>query len=1177
MNKTAIKNFAIWARNKLIDEITYKAGLLGITEKEIKSPLHQSTETVKFFDIGTNEPYAITGGEIEQRRKLANEIEKKAKQSDYKTAYQSVVDEVAYTWFNRLIAVRFMEVNDYLPTRIRVLSSESSNKSEPDLVTDPMNADLDYTAYDKDCIMQLKNNNQLDELFRMLFIKQCNALNAILPGLFEKTNDYTELLMNVSFTDQDSVVYHLVHDISEDDFNVSKEGQVEIIGWMYQYYNSEVFNQVYDGSMSKKRVTADLLPAATQLFTPDWAVKYMVQNSLREYASKDFNEKFEYYINDNQSVANNIDIESLKVIDPCMGSGHILVCVFDTLMKMYLFKGYEQREAAKLILQNNLYGLDIDKRAYQLAYFSIFMKARQYNRRIFKENISLNICSITDSNNYDGDITDEQFENENQTIIDAANYLIKVFKNGSELGSLLKVERKDYDALEKKIFSLKDMEVKDFFEYTWISQVLEFMPLYIKQAKLLSNKYDVIITNPPYLGSGRMSVNLVDYIEKYYSDSKADLAIAMFQAVSTNLLKKNGHISFITTISWMVLKSFEKIRKNILANMKILSMVDFGTELFEGKVGHLPIIAWVCQNTKNISTFKAVRLVEYCYGRRCEKEKEFFNKNNRYIVEQNTFHCIPGSPIAYWADDKIFGIYKQNIHIGNNVESKAGVVTGNDEYFIRMWYEINYSDISFKGKEKGEYSKYHIFQKGGPQVLYYGNEMFVIKLKDLYNPSKTNKSVRRGDYNYYYKKAIGWSYIGMNNIKFRVIENSVCATQTPTIYIKDNEEYYYVLGLLNSKIASHILKILNPTISVLTSDICNIPLIFKKDEQINEIVKENIDIARENWNYNETSWDFKCNPLINIIKEKYNGEKFDCKIADIYVDMEIYLIAQNKRFRKNQALLNQKYLEIYNLNEDNLKNESGDYDTLNEADLTTEIKNLIFYAVGCAFGRYSLDVDRIVSAGGGLNDSKYNIFIPHRDNILHITDEEYFKDDIVGLICTFLKKTFGSETLEENLDFISNNLGYKGNSSREIIRNYFLKGFFKDHCKIYQKRPIYWLFDSGKADGFKALVYMHRYNADTIGNLRIDYLHRMQHVYESEISRMQETIDNSKDAREMTAATKRKEKLVKQLKETKEYDEKIAHLALARIAIDLDDGVKINYEKVQTDTDGKKLEVLAKI
>ena len=1195
MNKTAIKNFAIWARNNLIADITYKAGLLGITEEEIKNPLPQSTKDVQFFDIGTKEPYSITGVEIVQRRKLAEAIRQKARQSDYKTAYKSVIEEVAYTWFNRLIAVRFMEVNDYLPSSVRVISSESSKKIEPDLVTSPFDSDLKYTPYEKDCIMQLKNDNKLDELFRMLFIKQCNALNAILPELFEKTNDYTELLMNVSFTDKDGVVYHLVHDIPEDDFNVSKEGQVEIIGWMYQYYNTEPKDETFALLKKNVKITKERIPAATQLFTPDWIVRYMVENSLgrlwiegeiachSERSEESIASYFgwRYYLEEApqepeveaqlkkiREEYKDIKPEDIKVIDPCMGSGHILVYAFDVLMQIYESYGYSQRDAAKLILEKNLYGLEIDRRAYQLAYFALMMKARQYNRRILTLGVRPQVYEPTG------------------------------YGDGMEYGSLVRV-----DKLEPMPESPKDNQMTLFDEsYDTKLNTWNFR-------RLLSQKYDVVVTNPPYMGGSGMGAQLSDFVKNNYPDSKSDM-FAVFIEKCGEFLNENGFKAMITQPSFLFLSSFEKLRIRVINQNTITSLLHMGRGIFGIDFGST---AFAIRKQKVLG-YKA------CYFRLHERTFQFINpddiaklylmsKGNSSVkydfskydtktediskdgfsgkelqlyheTKQESFAKIPGSPVAYWVGEKMLRAFDVGELLSSMADTRLGMATADNNLFVRFWFEVVDGKIGFgyATREEADKSqkKWFPYNSGGEYRRWYGNGVNVVNWENdgfaIRNFSKKGDGkVNSHNYNldYIFRECLTWSALSSSNFGIRYSPKGFLFDNAGSSLFSSDSNLKYLLGFLSSKITFALLKATSPTMNFQPGNLSALPVIgdTRRGSAVDNLVDNCVGNSKTDWDSFETSWDFTRHPLIC-------GER---TVASAFAKWEREALERFDTLKANEEELNRIFIDIYDL-QDELTPEVDDKDvTVRRADLGREIRSLISYAVGCMFGRYSLDVDGLAYAGGEWDDCKYNTFIPDKDNVLPITDEEYFEDDIVGLFCAFLKKTFGEETLEENLDFIAKALGNKGNSSREIIRNYFLKDFFKDHCKIYQKRPIYWLFDSGKADGFKALIYMHRYNEDTIGNLRIDYLHRMQRVYESEIARMQEIIDSSSNGREVTAATKRKEKLIKQLKETKEYDEKIAHLALSRIAIDLDDGVKVNYEKIQTGTDGKKLEVLAKI
>ncbi len=1229
MNKTAIKNFAIWARNKLIADITYKAGLLGVTDKKVKEPLSSSTKDVLFFDIGTMEPYAVTGIEIEERKKLAEIIEQKAKQSDYATAYKAVVEEVAYTWFNRLIAVRFMEVNDYLPSHIRVLSSESETKIEPDLVTTPFDAGLDFTPYEKDRIVQLKNDNQLDELFRMLFIKQCNTLNGILPELFETTSDYTELLLNINCTDKDGVVYRLVHDISEDDFNVSKEGQVEIIGWLYQYYNTEPKDEAFALLKKNVKITKERIPAATQLFTPDWIVRYMVENSLgrlwleHERASDKLSDEYlnasyfgwKYYLEDAKQEPEveaqlekireeykNIKPEDIKVIDPCMGSGHILVYAFDVLMQIYESYGYSQRDAARSILEHNIYGLDIDNRAYQLAYFAVLMKARQYNRRILDGKTQCHVYAIQESNSINRDqlkyFGAGMEKIERNTAILQVQELLDTFTDAKEYGSILNVENYNWDLLQTLVGGL-DTNGQMKFDAIGIENTKSQLSSLVKIGKVLAQKYDVVVTNPPYMSISNGNNRLIDYVKSKYTDSKTDLFSVFIERCGL-FVKKNCFQAMITQHAWMFLSSFEKLRKK-LQLVDMINMAHLGPRAFEEIGGEVVQTTSFITRKSNVKGSAAifVRLIDYSSQKL--KERAFLERNDQFISKREYFSKIPGIPIAYWITQKIVKAF-ENPALVNYALPKQGFATGNNDRFLRLWYEVSSSKSLLIPTRREDCllskKKWFPCNKGGTYKKWYGNNNYLANWEDDGHEMRSFSGAVIRNPQFYFNQGITWSTIA-NNLSMRYSpEGFIFETKGSVCFVNDNKNIYYLLGLLNSKIIGELLLILSPTLDYHEGPMAKLPVILeqKKSIEINEIVKQNIYICKFDWDAFETSWDFTKHPLIAFRSMSvYEVEPYSGRIQQAYNNWNRFVAHQFTTLKSNEEELNRIFIDIYGL-QDELTPEVEDKDVtvvriydakedipesmkgnnyvLTKGDV---IRSFISYAVGCMFGRYSFDVDGLAYAGGQWDDSKYSTFIPDKDNVLPITDEEYFEDDIVGLFVAFVKKVYCAETLEENLDFIAEALGNKGDTSREVIRNYFLRDFFKDHCKTYQKRPIYWLFDSGKADGFKALIYMHRYNENTIGDMRIDYLHRMQRVYESEIARMQETINNSTNAREVTAAEKRKEKLIKQLKETKDYDEKIAHLALARTPIDLDDGVKVNYEKVQTGTDSKKLDVLAGI
>lgn len=916
MNKTAIKNFAIWARNKLIADIQYRAGLMGIMAEGIKNALPQSTPNMEFYDIGTAEPYSITGEAIRQRQKLVEILRQKEKDSDYSTAYKYILEEVAYTWFNRLIAIRFMEVNDYLPAHIRVLSSETG-KVEPDLVTTPFDAELDFTHDEEKTILRLKADNALDELFRLLFIKQCNALNEILPALFEKTSDYTELLLNLSVVDQDGVVYHLIHDIDEDDFNVEKGGQVEIIGWLYQYYNTELNELVYDGSMSRSKISKELLPAATTIYTPDWAVRYMVQNSLgrlfidkrknegifadgygpdemtwEETEEKRIaNEKFiaeqmgwKYYLPEavqTKEVREQLDriqqpnaykdMRDIKVIDPCMGSGHILVYAFDVLMQMYEDAGYSQRDAAKSILENNLYGLDIDDRAYQLAYFAVMMKARQYNRRILNGETNCHVCAIQESNNinrvhlkYLGAGMDDLEVNTARVQIEG---LLDTLRDAKEYGSILKVESYNWELL-RRFVSSADAGTQISLDSAGLEVTTERLMILIDIAEIMVQKYDVVVTNPPYLGSSRFSPTLDKYVKENYGDVKSDLSMVMYKTAISNFAKKWGMIAFITTSSWMFLSSFEKLRSFLNSTVSLYNLVDFGTELFDGKVGHNPIVAWVTKKQKLDYNMTAIRLVDYCYSRRDEKEPEFFNSKNRYTTQQSNFSKIPRKRIGYWLSDTLRSQFEKP-PISSYADTRRGLQTGDSERFIRKWFEISSTcaDLSPTKDSKSLPVKWFLFNSGGAFRRWYGNVVDVVNWKDNGKDIKSTGKAIIPSEDRYFDELISWNKIssGQMSVRYQPV-GIIPGDASPFLHSlsQNHDIILYVMAILNSKIAAEIVKVLSPTLNFEVGNIAEIPVATDSrfQSEILDYTNDCIEMAKVDWNSFETSWDFKRHPLV---------------------------------------------------------------------------------------------------------------------------------------------------------------------------------------------------------------------------------------------------------------------------------------------------------------------------
>lgn len=1215
MDKPAIKKFAVWARNKLIADTKYRAGLVGVTETAVVEPLPQSNETVQFFDVGLPQPYRIEGDAVTQRQRFVAELNKEtAKQGSYTAAYQTVVDKVAYTWFNRLIAVRYMEVNDLLPSRTRVLSS-ADGRAEPQIVTSPFDAVLDYTPAEQQQIVTLKNDNKLDEAFQLLFLKQCAALGDCLPRLFEQVDDYMPLLLALSFTDKDGVVCHLVNDIPESDWleEDNKGGAVQIVGWLYQYYNTEPKEQVFANLKKNIKISAENIPAATQLFTPDWIVRYMVENSLGRLWSEghpNFDKSnWKYYLDEapqEPQVAQQLaelrkgyaalTPEDIKCIDPCMGSGHILAYLFDVLMQIYRSAGYTDRDAAASIVEHNLYGLDIDDRAAQMAYFVVMMKGCQYDSRFLRRHLNPHVYAIQESGELTTDALGRLGKQES-----TARVLLDGFKNAKEYGSILqpKVTLAELDALQEQLREVGGAsDVGSLTDQLVAGQIVNVLYPLIEQAWMLVQKYDVVVTNPPYMGGSGMNARLSDYVKKYYPDSKNDL-FAVFIEHGNEMVKRAGFNCMVTMQSWMFLSSFEKMRVNALQTKTITNLMHMENMVMGIAFGTAVTVFQNAAVHGYKGTYNQIKLQDI----ENDVPKQFPVSGNRFAqVSTDNFFKIPGSPVAYGLSQQMLLPY--SIHeklLGEVAAPCAGLATGDNNIFQRIWYEVKFSNIGFGvlgvRETENRNEKWYPCNSGGDFRKWSTDDRMIVNWQNNGKEIKAFKNAagklaaRPQNTQWYFKEGLTWNKLSSSKFAVKYKRTGFIFDDTSrSAFPHDGENLNYLIGLLCSNVTFEYLKALNPTMSFTNGDLVRIPITVSKEktEGIANTVENNISLSKSDWDSFETSWNFKKHPLLpelplgsECVFRDANGKMGSASVTSIALADEYarWESECNKRFndlKANEEELNRIFIDIYGL-QDELTPEVEDKDvTVRRADLTREIKSLLSYAVGCMFGRYSLDVDGLVYAGGKWDDSKYTTFIPDADNVLPITDEEYFTDDIVGRFVEFVKVVYGTDTLEDNLAFIAKALGTKGTSPRAVIRNYFLNGFYADHVKIYQKRPIYWLYDSGKQNGFKALIYMHRYNADTSGLVRADYLYKMEQVYESEIARMDDAITNGA-SREVAQATKRKEKLVKQLKECKDYDDRLGHIALARIPIDLDDGVKDNYDKVQTGADGKKQAILAKI
>lgn len=1155
MDKNAIKKYAVWARKELISRVAQKAQQYGITETEM-------------VDAGADSVNGkvLSAEEMQQRRALIVQINEKG--------YQQVMEEVAYTWFNRFSALRFMEVNGYLPSHVRVFTDEN-NAFKPQILAEALHLELD--KLDKDKVYALKETEQTEELYKYLLIVQCNALNSILPGMFQTIADYTELLLPDNLLREGSVIEQMISQIPEDNW----QDAVQIIGWLYQYYNSEKKDGVFAALKKNVKITKENIPAATQLFTPDWIVRYMVENSLgrlwveghpdtktqllptpEEQAayiagSRDPEDtKWHYYLEEAQQEPQvqaqlseiskqyaDLTPEQIKVIDPCCGSGHILAYLFDVLMQIYENYGYTPRDAVASILQNNLYGLDIDDRAAQLAYFAVMMKAVRYDKRFLKRKDEdgepdvpqPHVYAIEESNRIEKPDV-EYFCNGKLELNDAMHTILTQLYDAKEYGSILTIPPQDWDALYARFD-----EVADESSFHRESIRKKLLPL-VQVAQTLAQKYDVVVTNPPYMGSSGMGAKLAEYVKKNYPDSKSDL-FAIFIEHGNQMVKPNGMNSMVTMQSWMFLSSFEKMRVNLLQTKTITNLmhmenmvmgIAFGTAVTVFRNGHLSDYKGTYNHIKYEDIKKDI-------------PKTFPIAENRFAqVSTDNFAKIPGSPVAYWVSTdglKAFCAKPFSERFISGGRNK----THNNEKYVRAWWEIS------------DTNRWQGYSNGGEYRKWYGNNIDVV---DWSESARENYEIHGGllQSKYWNVPAITWNDITSGASSYRIKpEKSKFSSVSPTLISKDYRYDYTMLGFLNSVVCSWMNQITNPTIHTLVGNILQLPDKIENTDTT-EISKSSVDLCRIDWDSFETSWDFTRHPFIKAITKYPNM----MDIGNIYLAecYDIWAGECEERFEKlkaNEEELNRIFIDIYGL-QDELTSEVEDKDvTVRKADLGRDVRSFISYTVGCMFGRYSPTYDGLAYAGGTWDDGKYNIYKPDADGIIPICDDEYFEDDMMGRFVEFVRVVYGDSSLEDNLRFIANALGGKG-QPKEVIRNYFLNDFYTDHCKIYQKRPIYWLFDSGKKNGFKCLIYLHRYQPDTIARIRTDYVHEQQARYRTAIEGLEKQVAAATSTSERVKLTKQLNKVQAQDTELHQYEEKVHALADQMIKIDLDDGVKHNYE-----------------
>ena len=1137
----------------------------GITEDKI--------EDANVDSVGGK---VLTADEKKQRQALIAEINDKG--------YKQVMEEVAYTWFNRFSALRFMEVNGYLPSHVRVFTDEENN-FKPQIITEAIHLDLD--GLDMEKVYELKEAEKTEELYKYLLIVQCNALNKILPGMFQKIADYTELLLPDNLLREGSVIQQMIELIPEADW----KDAVQIIGWLYQYYNSEKKDDVFAALKKNVKITKENIPAATQLFTPDWIVRYMVENSLGRlwleghpdvkeqllpteeeqsaYAAGNRapeDTKWHYYLEEAEQEpevqAQLTEIrkeyaaltpDQLKVIDPCSGSGHILAYMFDVLMKIYESYGYTTREAVASIVENNLYGLDIDDRAAQLAYFAVMMKARQYDRRFFSRGIQPHVYAIVESNHVD-EFAVDYFCNGDMKLVAAMETIIKELHDAKEYGSILTVTPQEWSALYDRF-----AEITEDINMSRETALRELLPL-VQVAEALAQKYDAVVTNPPYMADSGMSPRLLNYVKDNFKNYRNDL-YSCFMKKTIAMLKANRFTGLMTSYTWMFLTAFSKMRIEMLSENSLVTLVQPEYHAFF-KEAFVPICTFVLTNRCMNYAGKYIQLAKFTGAE--EQEKRILDAikssscDYKFTVKQSLFYQIPDMPIAYWLKPSTAELFINGSLLSKYADLRQGLITGDNDRFLRFWSECDARKISTLNDRNKKWFFYH---KGGEYRKWYGNMTLVVNWENdgfeivNFRDDKGKQRSRPQNIRYYLQEGFTWTALTVADFNVRYMpEGGIFDAKGSSGFCNEKDNLKYIIGLCNSKVSMEFLSFLAPTMDYSAGAVGKVPTIIceEKKAKISNVVTTNIEISKSDWDSYETSWDFLHHPLLRKVYT----------IAEAFDQWQAECDERFNQLKANEEELNRIFIDIYGLQEE-LTPEVEDKDvTVRKADLGRDIRSFISYAVGCMFGRYSLDADGLAYAGGEWDASKYTSFVADKDNIIPICDDEYFEDDIVGLFVEFVKTVYGADTLDENLKFIADALGGKG-QPKDVIRNYFLNDFFSYHCSMCSssssgKRPIYWLFDSGKKNGFKALIYMHRYQPDTIARIRTDYVHEQQARYRTVIADLEQRIANASTG-ERVKLNKKLTILQAQDTEIRTYEEKIHHLADQMISIDLDDGVKKNY------------------
>lgn len=1205
MNTNNIKKYAPQARNQFRDAVIQKLTTLGISaDKKGNLQIADAElvgETVRYgqFDYPKST--------LTRRDRLV----KRAREQ----GFDVLVEHCAYTWFNRLCAIRYMEIHGYLDHGFHMLSHPDNPTGFEVLDHVPEVAEALLPEKKAQLVEMKLSGNQDEAIYRELLLAQCHALHRAMPFLFEAVDDEAELLLPDNLTRTDSILRGLVDGIPEEDWQ-----EVEVIGWLYQFYISEKKDAVIG-----KVVKSEDIPAATQLFTPNWIVQYLVQNSvgrqwLQTYPDSPLKSKMDYYIEPAEQTPEvqaqlaaitpaSIEPESIKVLDPACGSGHILIEAYNVLKNIYEERGYRARDIPQLILENNIFGLDIDDRAAQLSGFALLMMARQDDRRIFTRDVRLNIVSLQESlhldiaklwqqlnlhqQNQTGSMGDMFAENTALPHTDSAEYqllmrTLKRFVNAKTLGSLIQVPQEEEAALKAFLDALYRLEQEGDFQQKAAAKA--FIP-YIQQAWILAQRYDAVVANPPYMGNGGMNSDLKIFAKTYYPDSKSDL-FAIFMQHAFSLLKKHGFNAQINMQSWMFLSSYEALRIWLLDNKTIISMAHLGARAFSQINGEIvQTSAWVIQNIhiiNHIPTF--FRLVE---GNEEEKSKRLISGDKKITgISQLDFKKIPGAPLAYWASKETLKLFVANLRLSEKLTTREGMATGNNEKFLRYWFEISTAEIGFNIVNNSQSidtrKRYFPYIKGGNFRRWTGNFLYVVnwfndgqELKSF--ADETTGRIRSHNYNgnYAFREGFSWSGISSGSFAVRhVSPGFMFDAKGPMGYVNNKNDLYPIEAFLNSTVANHLIKMLAPTLDFKLGHILNLPFIEAKEDIITleKLTKEAIDISKNDWDAFEISWSFVTSPLIQdrelTIKSSINKitgkwKKYTQRLQKIEEEINQIFITHSSLMNEVKSTVDLNTISL--MTNPDFRYDSGQ---LNESMQVNDLlKELISYIIGCMMGRYSLDREGLVYAHEGnrgfaelVAEGAYKTFPADNDGILPLMDDEWFDDDVTSRVKEFVRTVWGEEHLQENLEFIAESLCLyaikpkKGESALDTIRRYLSTQFWKDHMKMYKKRPIYWLFSSGKEKAFECLVYLHRYHDATLARMRTEYVVPLLARYQANIDRLNEQVDGASGG-EATRLKRERDSLSKKFNELRSFDDRLRHYADMRISIDLDDGVKVNYGK----------------